>query len=261
MIAAIVVRLAFLDRQIALPVAFCLVRKGTDDASRLHAARRLVEALTVALPARRINVVADSAYAGKALRGLPAEVTWTTRLRSNAALYELAPPPTGRRGRPKTKGAKLASLAQLAAQTAFTPTPVTRYGLTATVQTAVISCLWYGVFGPQQVQVILVRDKANAGYNIALVSTRARCIPRQLWMPPAKEMCARRGRCMSNTFGFSHRLSSRLAEPMHKLTCAPSGIVMPCIFTSRVVLRATRTNGVSYRMPSSIAAGMRSRFR
>ena len=170
-IAAIVVRLAFLDRPVALPVGFSLIRKGSDDASRLQAARRLTEALAVALPGRRINVVADSAYAGKALRGLPAEVTWTTRLRSNAALYELAPPPTGRRGRPKTKGAKLPPLASLAAHATFTPTAVTRYGLTATVQVAVIACLWYGVFGPQQVQVILVRDKAKTGYNIALVST------------------------------------------------------------------------------------------
>ena len=170
-LAAIVVRLAFLDRPVALPVGFSLIRKGSDDASRLLAARRLTEALAVALPGRHINVVADSAYAGKALRGLPAEVTWTTRLRSNAALYELAPPPTGRRGRPKTKGAKLTPLASLAAHATFTPTAVNRYGLTATVQVAVISCLWYGVFGPQRVQVILVRDKAKTGYNIALIST------------------------------------------------------------------------------------------
>jgi len=98
-------------------------------------------------------------------------VTWTTRLRSNAALYELAPPRTGRRGRPKTRGAKLPPLASLAAHATFTSTAVTRYGLTATVQVAVIRCLWYGVFGTQQVQVILVRDKAKTGYDVALVST------------------------------------------------------------------------------------------
>ncbi len=170
-IAAIVVRLPFLDRPVALPVGFSLIRKGSDEASRLQAARRLVEALAAALPGRHINVVADSAYAGKALRGLPAEVTWTTRLRSNAALYELAPPRTGRRGRPKTRGAKLPPLASLAAHATFTSTAVTRYGHTATVQVAVIRCLWYGVFATQQVQVILVRDKAKTGYDIALVST------------------------------------------------------------------------------------------
>lgn len=172
-IAAIVVRLPFLDRAVALPVGFALIRKGSDKnkASRLEAARGLIEALATALPGRRIDVVADSAYAGKALRGLPETVTWTTRLRSNAALYKLAPPRTGKRGRPRTKGAKLPSLAKLAAQTTFTPVTVQRYGQTATVQVAIIRCLWYGVFGPQQVQVIFVRDKAQTGYDIALVST------------------------------------------------------------------------------------------
>jgi hypothetical protein len=40
------------------------------------------------------------------------------------------------------------------------------------VQTAVLNCLWYGVFGTQPVQVVLVRDGATTtGYGIALVST------------------------------------------------------------------------------------------
>lgn len=118
-------------------------------------------------------MVADSAYTGKTLRGLPASVTWTTRLRSNASLYELAPPPTGRRGRPRLKGNKLATLATLATSIRFGPTTVTRYGTTATVSTAALRCLWYGVFGPQQVQVVFVRDKSktNTGYDIALVTT------------------------------------------------------------------------------------------
>lgn len=170
-IAAVVVRLALLDRPVALPVAFALIRKQGPDASRLDAARRLVDALAAALPGRRIDVVADSAYAGKALRGLPATVTWTTRLRSNAALYQHAPPRTGRRGRPRTKGDKLACLATLAAQATFAPTKVTRYGRTTTVSVATIACLWYGVFGPQHVHVILVRDKTTTGYNVALVTT------------------------------------------------------------------------------------------
>jgi hypothetical protein len=170
-ILAIIVRLAFLDRPIALPVGFALVRKNSDDSSRLALARRLVEALTAALPGRMVHVVADSAYAGKALRRLPGSVTWTTRLRSNASLYELAPPRTARRGRPRLKGAKLASLASLAASTPVSPTTVTRYGTTATVSAAVLRCLWYGVFGPQEVQVVFVRDKSKSGYDVALVTT------------------------------------------------------------------------------------------
>ena len=170
-ILAIVVRLALLDRPIALPVGFALVRKNSDDASRLTLARRLVEALAAALPGRTVHVVADSAYAGKALRGLGPSLTWTTRLRSNASLYKLAPARTGKPGRPRLKGAKLASLTSLAADIQFAPTTVTRYGTTATVSAAVLRCLWYGVFGPQAVQVVFVRDESTAGYDIALVTT------------------------------------------------------------------------------------------
>ena len=163
-------RAAFLDRPLALPVGFALVRKGTED-SRLALARRLVEHLAAALPGRRVEVVADCAYAGRTLRALPAAITWTTRLRSNAALYQLAPPRTGRRGRPRLKGAKLACLASLADRAGFTATVVHRYGTSSTVPAAALNCLWYGVFGPQQVQVVLVRDTASTGYGIALVST------------------------------------------------------------------------------------------
>lgn len=178
-IAAIVVTLPFLHRPLALPVAFALVHKGTGD-SRLTLARRLVERLATTLPGRRIEVVADSAYAGRTLRALPATITWTTRLRSNAALYQLAPPRTGRRGRPRLKGTKLAPLADLAATTTFTPTVVHRYGTTTTVQAAVLNCLWYGVFGAEPVQVVLVRDRATTGYGIALVSTDLTATPAQV---------------------------------------------------------------------------------
>ena len=92
-------------------------------------------------------MVADSAHAGKALAGLPGSVTWTTRLRSNASPYKLAPGMTS------------------------ALTTVTRYGTTATVSTAVLRCLWYGVFGPRQVQVVLVQDGSKDGYDRALVTT------------------------------------------------------------------------------------------
>lgn len=170
-IAAIVVRLSFLDRPIALPVAFALVRKDSEEASRLEAACRLVRALVGALPGRKLHVVADSAYAGKALRALPGEVTWTTRLRSNAALYELAPPPTGKRGRPRTKGDRLPRLAELAKTATFHTAKVSRYGLSSDVDVAVITCLWFGVLGAKPVQVILVRENKTSSYAVALVST------------------------------------------------------------------------------------------
>jgi hypothetical protein len=121
---------------------------------------------------RRIDVVADAAYHGKALRDLPASVTFTTRLPSHVVLYDLAPPPTGRRGRPRLKGDRLGTPAEPAATLMFTPQSVTRYGRTETVFTAETTCLWYGSFHIQTVKVVLLREDAtDTGYDLALVST------------------------------------------------------------------------------------------
>ena len=95
-IAAVVVRLPALRRPVAVPVLARLVIKDTCSASRLWLARRMTQILAEALPGRRIHVVADSAYAGGELKKLPAGVTWTTRLRKDAALHGL--PPAGPAG-------------------------------------------------------------------------------------------------------------------------------------------------------------------
>ena len=89
--------------------------------------------LAGALPGRHIRVVADSAYAGGELKKLPPRVTWTTRLRRDAALHGLPPARTGLRGWPRQKGDRLPCLAKLAATTAFTQVTVTRYGKAAAV--------------------------------------------------------------------------------------------------------------------------------
>ena len=95
-IAAIVVRLPFCSRPVALPVLARLVHKdlAAAPASRLVLARQMTAALAAALPGRNIHVVADAdaAYAGKELARLPAAVTWTTRVRKDAALYGLPGP-------------------------------------------------------------------------------------------------------------------------------------------------------------------------
>jgi hypothetical protein len=135
-IAAIVVKLPMISRPVAVPVLARLVIKGTSSASRLWLARRMAQLLAGALPGRRLHVVADAAYAGGELKKLPSRLTWTTRLRKHAALYALPPQRTGKRGRPRARGDKLASLARLAATAAFAPVTVTRYGTTATVQAA-----------------------------------------------------------------------------------------------------------------------------
>jgi DDE superfamily endonuclease len=170
-IAAIVVRLPMVRRPVAIPVLAKLVIKGTSSASRLWLARRMTQTLAEALPGRAIHVVADSAYAGGELKKLPARVTWTTRLRKDAALHALPPARTGKRGRPRTKGNRLPALDALAATTAFTEVTVTRYGKTAAISAAAITCLWPSVFGARPVTVVLIRDQSVSGYDLALVTT------------------------------------------------------------------------------------------
>jgi hypothetical protein len=170
-ILGIVVRLRFMSRPVAVPVMAKLVIKGSNSKSRLWLARRMAERLAAALPGRRVRVVADSAYAGGELKHLPAGVSWTTRLRKDAALHDLPPARTGRPGRPRVKGDRLPSLAKIAAAAEFSRVTVTRYGRTETVAAAVVTCLWYSVFGSRPVTVVIVRDKPGSGFGIALVTT------------------------------------------------------------------------------------------
>jgi hypothetical protein len=171
-IVAILVWLPFISRPVCLPALARLVIKNTTSASRLWLATQMVAQLARAFPDRQIDAVADSAFAGQQLRTLPAQVSWTTRPRKDAALYQLAPPRTGTRGRPRLKGPRLGSLAQLAATTTFTPATVVRYQTTSTVQIATITCLWYTVFGPRQARVVFLREPGTRrGYDLVLITT------------------------------------------------------------------------------------------
>jgi len=70
-------------------------------------------------PEREIVAVADSTYASLKLldrcQGLSNPITFVTRLRLDAALYEPAPPRyRGQLGRPRLKGDRLANLSVVA---------------------------------------------------------------------------------------------------------------------------------------------------
>ncbi|KUO14342.1 hypothetical protein [Streptomyces dysideae] len=124
---------------------------------------------------------------GRALRDLPDHITFTTRLPASAVLYGLAPPPTGRHGRPRLKGERLGTAQELAATLAFAPAKVARYQRTDTVHLAECTCLWYGSFHTRTVRVIWLRDDAtDTGYDLALLTTdlttpAPRLITRYAW--------------------------------------------------------------------------------
>ena len=167
-------RLPFCSRTWCLPVLARLHLPGKNAGpSKVTVAAQLVALLATALPGRRLHVVADAAYHGPALRVLPVNVTWTCRLPKTAVLYGLAPPRTGRRGRPKTKGERLGAPAGLAENATWTTHQVVTYhGRTDIKHIAVITCLWYGSFHTRPITVVLIRDEATtSGYDLALVTT------------------------------------------------------------------------------------------
>jgi DDE superfamily endonuclease len=120
----------------------------------------MIDLLAARLPGRRIDLVGDAAYATEAWRGLPGRVTVTSRLRSNAAIYDPKPEPTGKRGRPRKWGRRLPRLTEIATSpaTQWTEHIVRRYGKTETLLLHTIECLWEPLGPDTPVRVILVRD-------------------------------------------------------------------------------------------------------
>jgi len=183
----IVVRLPFCTRPVCLPVLARLVpagkttvparrRKGKKatpvPGSKVSAAVSLVALLAAAFPGRPIDVVADAACYGPALKHLPPSVSWTCRLRANAVLYDLAPPrPPGTKGRPRRKGGRLGTPGQLAATAGWVPAAIRIYGRDQAMSLAGLTCLWYGCLDTATVRVILARDDTSRPALLALVTT------------------------------------------------------------------------------------------
>ena len=184
-VVGICVKLGFLERTVCLPVLFRLWqprreqfakhdKPDPDRPGKPALAREMIDLLAARLPGRQLNVVGDAAYATEAWRRLPARVTVTSRLRSNAALYAPAPPRTGNRGRPRKWGARLPRLAQIATDpaTEWVEQAVRRYGKTEALKLAVIDCLWEPLGAETPVRVILVQDTTKpCGYQLALITT------------------------------------------------------------------------------------------
>ena len=170
---AILVRLPFCSREVGLPVLARLHLPGKGAGpGKVETAAVLVRQLALAFPGRIIHAVADAAYHGPALRTLPGNVTWTCRIPRNAVLYDLAPPRTGRRGRPRTKGERLGTADDIAAAAGWATVTVTAYGRREIRHVAAVTCLWYGSWRTREVRLILARNEHTAsGYDLALVTT------------------------------------------------------------------------------------------
>lgn len=151
--------------------------------SKVALARQLVAQVCARYPDRQVHLVGDAAYIGRVWREPPANLTVTSRLRCDAALYQLPPPPTGRPGRPRSKGDRLPELIMLAGMTRYqwARVRVRCYGKVLDREVLAIRCLWHGALGGQPVQVVLVRPVgAPDGYELAAVSTDLAATPAEL---------------------------------------------------------------------------------
>ncbi len=133
-------------------------------------------------PEHEIVAVAGSAYASLRLlascqRFLPRPVTFVTRLRLDAALYNPAPPrKAGQIGRPRLKGERLPNLSVVAEDpsTAWTAATVDDWygGGERTVEVASATAVWYSTGLPAvPIRWVLVRDPQGEFKTQALLCT------------------------------------------------------------------------------------------
>lgn len=181
-VVGLVVRIGVLgQRAWCLPVLFRLwlptpkPSRACPDPERRPSQQDLAAVLVALVaarhPGRRIDVVGDSAFACKAMGALGDPVTLTSRLRANAVICAPKPAPTGNRGRPRVTGQRLGNPAQIAAAMPGEWQQIDVPGRGA-ARVLVIEGLWYSVFGPRAVRVVIVREPADTeGYRIALITT------------------------------------------------------------------------------------------
>lgn len=156
---------------IGLPIGARLHRKGGP--TTIDLATEMLQALADWLPERSFALAADGAYATLCGKGL-ARMSVTSRMRRDAALYEPAPPRSGKRGRPRTKGERLATPPQLAATVAKKDwTTVTLDWRGQEVQALVWSrpVLWYRVDKHNLVLLVVVRDPEGHQHDDYFVCT------------------------------------------------------------------------------------------
>ena len=142
---------------IGLPVNVRMRRKN-EGATTVELARAMLVEISGWLPERTFQLACDGAYASLCGAGLE-RIHVTSRLRRDAAVYELTPPRTGRRGRPRKKGDRLPALADLAATaTGWATVTFDQRGTTVTRQIWSRKLLWYRVAKDRPLLLVIVRD-------------------------------------------------------------------------------------------------------
>jgi hypothetical protein len=179
-ILALRVRAPWAGEPLALPVMVCLRRKGDEQLTLVELAVAMILQLTKWLPHHRFRVVADGAYASLLRYDLPRSVV-ITRLRRDAALNDLAPPRTGRRGRPRTKGDRLPTPPQLAAAvTDWTSAQVCVRGQMVERLLWSRTLLWYETAHSRPLLLVIVRDPTGHQHDDYFITSDIAMTPAEV---------------------------------------------------------------------------------
>jgi hypothetical protein len=141
------------------------------------------------LPERRLVMVTDASFAAIDLlyrmTQLPNPLCMISRFRLDSALYKPAPTPTGKKGRPRKKGARLPTLKQVLkeAKTQWKQVVISNwYGEgRRTVEIVSSTAIWYhNGMPPLPIRWVLIRDPKGVFKSQALLCTDAAVKPEQI---------------------------------------------------------------------------------
>jgi hypothetical protein len=174
---------------LALPVLVRLHRKSKEveteeeeELSLIELAAWMIFQLIEWLPNHRFRLVADGAYASLLRYEFPRTAV-ITRIRRDAALYDLAPPRTGRRGRPRTKGKRLATPLGLAAACTdadWTTVQVCFRGQMVERKLWSRALLWYETARSRSLLLVIVRDPSGRQHDDFFIASDTTLTPAEV---------------------------------------------------------------------------------
>jgi SRSO17 transposase len=168
-----------------LPVIFALYRKQSDCKTedifrtRQELAGEMIQTTAEALPEVQLRVSTDGQYAKRqVVQALPEGVNLVSRIRRDAAIYQLPPKRRrkGKRGRKPKKGKRLPCPRKMAAYRKKGWEKITVYKQGYQVQRLVlgITCLWYHVCRDVPIRMVIVRDPSGKEKDDFFFCTDAR---------------------------------------------------------------------------------------
>lgn len=220
---AVRVRLPFSTRCWALPVLFRLYRTKRECAEKkdpyrkkTELARELIEVVSRWAPGRRIEVAADSAYCNDTVaRVLTGSIVLVGAMRPDAVLTALPAVVAARRaGRPRVRGARLPTPAQLAAdpQTPWRRASLSLYGRCQRLLYKECRAQWYRACGTRLLRVVVVKvATGNIRWRVFFSTDSSMTACEILQAYAERWQIEVTFRDLKQLFGFSHSSARRRA--------------------------------------------------